>query len=503
MWKEYYRLHKREWMVLLTILVVMLSVTAFSGNVRMIHSAEDVDIAINTTLNENLESYAGVFSVAVTSSVNPMATLAVLSVIGIAEKADVYNFEWQWLIRVSDFLNKVPFIRSLRDLPISNPTACVLLTIIAVALYIMRSTSASKAVSNATIDKIEEIGGYIITVALSLLPVATSQVVEAASADSTVHYVSTGTYVITLVIGLLAAVFNCIVYMCVYKCIDAVEVIAAAIPVKGMNLIVEIVKALLHIVLVVLMIVSPVISVIISVIIAIAAFILFRKLMLISTYYDYVYLKPLWRRLFHKNETTPFIHTKFPKRARKRYPTIEMAIPVFSMNRYEKLIKKRELLWLVPKEEGVYLLQMRLFRKQKAIPIEQLNLMEQPLYLEKTLRFIRIRTEDKKVELILSKEYDDRWEKLLEQLHIQDYQIVEDRIKAEKEAAKQERSEKRRQKMEDIGQSVKGATDKVGQSVKGAKDKVVGVFRKEPEPVLIESEGGEEPEMIESGDADN
>ena len=114
--------------------------------------------------------------------------------------------------------------------------------------------------------------------------------------DKVVHNVSQGTFIITLIVGLLAAVFNSIVYMCVYKCIDAVEVIAAAIPIKGMNLIVEIVKALLHVILVLLMIFSPVISVIISVIIAIAAFILFRKLVLISTYYDYVYLKPIWRK---------------------------------------------------------------------------------------------------------------------------------------------------------------------------------------------------------------
>lgn len=477
MWKEYYRMHKREWTILLTILVVMVSVTAFSGNVRMIHSAEDVNLAINTTLSENLESYAGVFSVAVTSSVNPMATLAVLSVIGIVEKADVYNFEWQWLISASDFLNKVPFIRTVRELPISNPTACVLLTVIAVVLYVMRSFAASKAVSNATLDKIEEVGGYVITVALSLLPVATSQVVEAASSDASVRYVSQGTFVTTLIVGILAAIFNSIVYMCVYKCIDAVEVIAAAIPVKGMNLIVEVVKALLHVILVVLMIFSPVISVIISVIIALVAIILFRKLMLISTYYDYIYLKPLWRSIFHKHETTPFIHTKFPKRARKRYPDIEMAIPVFSLNRYEKWIRKRELLWLLPKEDGVYLLQMRLFRKQKEIPLEKLNILEQPLYLEKTMRFIRIRTEDKKVELILSKEYDDRWEKLLDKLQIQDYQVVVDRKKAEKEAAKQERSEKFHQKM-----------DGIGQSVKGARDKVVGVFKKEPEPIPVEAE---------------
>lgn len=468
--KKYYLLHKKEIMIFLTILVVMMSVTAFSSNVSMVHSSSDIETEINTTLGESIENYAGVFSVAVTASVNPTATLAVLSLLGIVENADVYFPEVVWINNVGDFLNKVPLIKTAGNLPIANPVALVLFAIIAVVLCVLRSTSASKAVSEATVDQIERYGGYIVTVALSLIPVATSQVV---AAERTVSYVSAGTYAVTLIIGLLATVFNSIVYICVNKCIDAVEVIAAAVPIKGMNAIVQILKALLHLILVVLQIFSPVLSVIFSIIIAIVALCLFRKLTILSTYYEYIYIKPLWNRIFHKNEQIPFLHKRFPKRGRKIYPELQMAIPAFSMNKHEKLLKKRELVWLVPGSDGPKLLKIKAFRKIKEIPLNSLHIMQEPLYLQKTIRFTRVMTEDKKVEIIISNEYSDYWEQLLQSLMLTDYQVVKDRKKAEKEEKKQERAEKRQQKMEEIGDSLNQK-----------KKKLVGIFK--PKPAEIE-----------------
>ena len=192
------------------VIFILLFITTFNSELHPVRSSDEIDMAINTTLAQNVESYAGVFSVAVTASVNPMATLAVLSILGIVEKAELYNFEWNWTNTLSDFLNKVPFIRTAKDLPIANPTACVILTIIAVALYAVRSTAASKLVSRATVDNIEEISGYVITVMLSFLPLATTQVVHAAGKQ--MNYVSAGTYFVTLVIALMSALFNCIVY---------------------------------------------------------------------------------------------------------------------------------------------------------------------------------------------------------------------------------------------------------------------------------------------------
>ncbi len=415
---EYYRLNKIKYMAVASILI-LLFVTTFNGELHPVRSADEIDMAINTTLGQNLECYAGVFSVAVTASVNPMATLAVLSIIGIVEKADIYNFEWGWTNTLSDFLNKVPFIRTAKNLPIANPTACVILTVVAVALYVARSTAASKLVSRATVDNVEEISGYIITVMLSFLPLATTQAVQAA--EGQINYVSKGTYFVTLIIALMSAVFNCIVYTCIYKCMDTVELLAVAFPVKGVNLVIQILKAILHLVLSVLMVLSPFISVVISVIMTVIALILFRRLSLLCTYLDYVYIKPMFKKLFHGREVSPFIHRKFPRRIRERYPDIRLGFPVFSMNRCGKRIRKYQLLWILPKDGEMLLIRPRSFFRYEEIPVSEINLLKHPLYLQKTFRFTRIRTQDRTVELVFSNEYADRWEDLLKELNIEDF----------------------------------------------------------------------------------
>ena len=150
-----------------------------------------------------------------------------------------------------------------------------------------------------------------------------------------------------------------------------------------------------------------------------------------------------------------------------------MAIPAFSMNKHEKLLKKRELVWLVPGSDGPKLLKIKAFRKIKEIPLNSLHIMQEPLYLQKTIRFTRVMTEDKKVEIIISNEYSDYWEQLLQSLMLTDYQVVKDRKKAEKEEKKQERAEKRQQKMEEIGDSLNQK-----------KKKLVGIFK--PKPAEIE-----------------
>ena len=419
MFTEYYRLNKYKYMAFAAIFI-LLFVTTFNAEIHPVRSSDNIDMAINTTLAQNVESYAGVFSVAVTASVNPMATLAVLSVLGIVEKAEIYHFEWGWTNALSDFLNKVPFIRTAKNLPIANPTACVILTIIAVALYAIRSTAASKQFSRATVDNIEEISGYVITVMLSFLPLATTQVVQAAEGPQ-MNYVSAGTYFVTLVIALMSAIFNCFVYMCIYRLMDTVELLAMAFPVKGMNLVVQILKALLHLVLSVLMVLSPFISVVISLIMTIIAVILFRRLTCLCTYLDYVYIKPMFNRIFHGREVSPFVHRKFPKKLRERYPDMKLAFPVFSMNRLDKRIRKYQFLWVLPKDDSLLLIKPKSFFRYEEIPISELNVLNNPLYLQKTFRFTRIRTQDRTVELVFSNEYADRWEELLSSLNLEDY----------------------------------------------------------------------------------
>lgn len=446
-WKQLYRWNRKQVYLFITILTLMISTAVMQYKGHIVHSASDAEIAVNTTLGESLETYAGIFSTTVTASVNPTATLAALSVLGMVENAEIYFPESEWLMQVGNFLNGIPIVETISDLPIANPVAAILLTIVAIAMYVIHSTSASKMFSKATIDNIEQWGGMIVTVALSLLPLATTQVVAAAPATE-IHYVSPGTYVITLLLAILSAIFTAIVYVCIYGCMDAVELLGAVIPIKGINVVIEILKGVLHMILVLLQIFAPVLSVIFSVIIMIVGILLFRKMSTLTTYYTYIYVKPLWKTIWHKEDLSPLVHRKFPRRGHKLYPSVELAVPVFSMNRVGK-IHKRELVWLILKDHVPFLVRIKPFRKTQEIPLAELNVHKDTLYLQKTFRFTRILTEDKQVELIISNEYSNQWQRMLDWLQLSDFKVVEERRKQEKETARSVREEKKRRKREE------------------------------------------------------
>lgn len=445
--REWYQWNRKQVFLFITILTLMISTAVIQFRGSLVHSASDAEIAVNTTLGENLETYAGVFSTTVTASVNPTATLAALSILGMVENAEVYFPEAEWLHQTGAFLNGIPIVKTISTLPIANPTAAVILTIVAITMYVIHSTSASKMFSKATLDNIEQWGGMIVTVGLSLLPLATTQVV-AATQEVNVQYVSPFTYAVTLIVAILSAIFTAVVYVCIYGCVDAVELIGAVVPIKGMNVIIQLIKGVLHMVLIVLQIFSPYISVAVSIVLMIAGVILFRKLSTLSTYYMYIYVKPLWKKIWHKDEQSPLVHKKFPRRGHKLYPYTELAIPVFSMN-HTKKIKKRELLWLLMKDKEPYIVRLKPFRRTVEIPLSELNIHQDTLYMQKNFRFTKLRTEDNQVELIISTEYENQWERLLEWLQVSDFKLVEERKKQEKAAARTEKEAARLQKQQE------------------------------------------------------
>lgn len=83
--KEWYQWNRKQMLMFITILTVMITTAVLQFRGSIVHSASDAEIAVNTTLGENLETYAGVFSTTVTASVNPTATLAALSILGMVE----------------------------------------------------------------------------------------------------------------------------------------------------------------------------------------------------------------------------------------------------------------------------------------------------------------------------------------------------------------------------------------------------------------------------------
>ena len=359
----------------------------------------------------DLAFYAGAFSTAVTASINPSATMAVLAILGAIENAAIYQPDSAVLCSIADFLNGVPILREVGKLPIANPYAAVFLTLIAAALIIIHSFAESKFVSEETIDKLDKLIGYICTVSISLLPFVTNDALEAdppvikgaaltrsagffSNAPAGTH--GPGTYILAGITVIAITVF----YYCIYSCVDNWEVIVAAFPMKGTSLIWQIVKALIHALLLVLQIFAPVISFIISIHIAVAGLFLFSIL---------------------------------KRKLEKLYPGMELCMSVYTFHGIGRL-PKRSRVWLIKEDGKLDIVYKRLIRKPYIVSWSDLRTQHEgkQFYLETCARFLKIRTEDRKFEAVMSTRYKPETEMLSELLDLKDFEPVKQEIKETK-----------------------------------------------------------------------
>lgn len=392
----------------------------------------------------DLAFYAGAFSTAVTASINPSATMAVLAILGAIENAAIYQPDSAVLCSIADFLNGVPILREVGKLPIANPYAAVFLTLIAAALIIIHSFAESKFVSEETIDKLDKLIGYICTVSISLLPFVTNDALEAdppvikgaaltrsagffSNAPAGTH--GPGTYILAGITVIAITVF----YYCIYSCVDNWEVIVAAFPMKGTSLIWQIVKALIHALLLVLQIFAPVISFIISIHLAVAGLFLFRILKRNSQYYKDVYVFTILRKIFKRNDEIPKIEKHVPRKLKKLYPGMELCMSVYTFHGIGRL-PKRSRVWLIKEDGKLDIVYKRLIRKPFIVSWSDLRTQHEgkQFYLETCARFLKIRTEDRKFEAVMSTRYKPEKEMLSELLDLKDFEPVKQEIKETK-----------------------------------------------------------------------
>ena len=392
----------------------------------------------------DLAFYAGAFSTAVTASINPSATMAVLAILGAIENAAIYQPDSAVLCSIADFLNGVPILREVGKLPIANPYAAVFLTLIAAALIIIHSFAESKFVSEETIDKLDKLIGYICTISISLLPFVTNDALEAdppvikgaaltrsagffSNAPAGTH--GPGTYILAGITVIAITVF----YYCIYSCVDNWEVIVAAFPMKGTSLIWQIVKALIHALLLVLQIFAPVISFIISIHLAVAGLFLFRILKRNSQYYKDVYVFTILRKIFKRNDEIPKIEKHVPRKLKKLYPGMELCMSVYTFHGIGRL-PKRSRVWLIKEDGKLDIVYKRLIRKPFIVSWSDLRAQHEgkQFYLETCARFLKIRTEDRKFEAVMSTRYKPETEMLSELLDLKDFEPVKQEIKETK-----------------------------------------------------------------------
>ena len=411
------------------------------------------------TLATDLAFYAGAFSTAVTASVNPTATMAVLSILGAIENAALYSPDSVVLCDIANFLNGIPIIREVGKLPIANPYAAVFLTLIAAVLIVIHSFAESKMVSEETIDKLDKLIGYICTVSISLLPFVTTEALEAdppgikgaaggiragimMGAPDTAQTPGVQTYLLAGIT--IIAITIC--YNVIYSCMDYWEMIVAAVPVKGTSFIWQIIKAFIHFILVLLQLFAPVISFIVSIHLAVAAIFLFRILKRTAQYYKDVYVYTVLRKIFKRNDPVPRIEKYVPRKLKKLYPNMEIAISMYTFHGVARLAK-RSRVWLIKEGDKVDVVYNRYIKKPYIISWTELCGKHEgkTVYMEQCLRFLKIRTEDRKLELNLSNRYKPEVEMLSELLNLKDFAPVKQEIKENK---KMERKLRRKRKKE-------------------------------------------------------
>lgn len=405
-----------------------------------------------------LATYAGVFSTSVVTSVNPTATLAILSILGSIENAAIYSPDSGFFNTIADFLNGVPIIREAGKLPVSNPYAAVFLTLVAVVFIVLHSTSVTELVSKKiSLDKIDTLMLNLSNVALSLIPLITNEALAKdpprskgvslmipMMARASSHRPGAFIIIIAIVTLIAITIFSNIIR----ACMNYWETIVAAIPVKGTSLIWQIVKAIIHIILVILMIFAPVICFVLCVNLAVAAVFLFRILKRNCQYYKDVYVFTILRKIFKRKEPVLRVEKKFPKKLRKLYPTAEIAMSVYTFHGVAKLAK-RSRVWLIKDGDKLDIVYNRLIRKPYIISWAELREKHEYklAYYEQCTRFLRIRTEDRNLELIMSNRYTPETEMLSELLDLRDYTPIKKEIK---EAKKEKRRFRRRKKSAEV-----------------------------------------------------
>lgn len=369
------------------------------------------------TIGRSIGYYTGIFSTAVTASVNPTATMATLSALGAIENASLYSPDSAFFNTIADSLNSIPVLNAAAYLPIANPYAAVFLTLVAAVMIVLHSFAESKIVSQATIDKLDKLTGWIGVTALSLMPLLTNENFEKTArsgknAARIVETISSGAADVSnaapwyvWIIGIFTLIIASIVYSICYDCVDNIGTICAAVPVKGLNIVEQIIKALIHAGMILLQITFPAISFIISILVAIAGILLFNVLRRITFYYKEVYIRPVLHRIFRNGKEISRIHKKTPRKIKKKYSGLNLTIPMFVFNGLPKL-KTRSVIWFIKTDGGdTALIRRKVFGRIDEISIGDIKNNYTGTELIEYRRFYSLRTPEKKFNIVISKSY--------------------------------------------------------------------------------------------------
>lgn len=328
-------------------------------------STEDTLVNLNDKiLGNRLNSLAGDYSGTVAVSAEPFTALLFLSIVSNINKL------------VDNPLNMPP-------LPLDSPWILIVIAVFFAASKFMKANSATKVFGICTLGYLERFLGTLCIIVIGILTVVgvstNGSVSVVSAAESLTKAGEAGAGSQNVIVGALASVFSAFmavtslivnfIIRTVAKGLDAMQAIFSTVP--FVSVVCEAGKAFLVLLVSALNVFFPVAGYVVNIIVFIICCVLFRVCYYASRYFENIYFKPFFRKLFGLRDRVQLIPRRIPKRLRKALEakgiTPDFIIPVYIKRRHRNsTLRMRPLrkLWLIHCAEGTKLY-ARKYMKQK------------------------------------------------------------------------------------------------------------------------------------------
>lgn len=408
----------------------------------------------NDYIANNAYQLGGAMSGVVSMSVSPITTLTILSSVGALQNDDADKYFY--LKDVVHMARSLPVDFS--KLPLANLNSVVVLLIILLVLFIIRTLHYTKIFTMTTIDRIENWSGQIIAILIIFITTSTTTAYAASTVAAQTDEISLRMYLLTTIISIIASVASGIIYYfvkTVCACLDILVFLSSTLLPPPTSIAVsgafESAKSAAAFGLTILAVQNPIVSIIVSTIISALCIYFFKKSYTVVTYFKFIYIKPFWNALFNRNKLFPLVWNRLPQKISDNFSNIVIAIPAFPMIKIGG-IGKKEKCWYIFDGETSYICKNYLFKKPTCISFADLLEKDYDVYLQKKLRFLRLFSDEKLIDdhkrllLIISREYNNQFEELLNIAGLENYNELLEIRKEEKRVANEE---KKKQKIEE------------------------------------------------------
>lgn len=208
----------------------------------------------------------------------------------------------------------------------------------------------------------------------------------------------------------------------------------------------------------------PELFIVFSLLIIFLSIILFKKIYITVRYFENIYVKPFFKKLFGYNSEISLISNKAPRKVKKftSDQNIDILIPIYIIRKFDgnKYTRKHDRWWIVVSNKTSYICKPNLF-KEGCVKIELNSTVDKKIFIKKSLRFFEIfnlkggeenlcklfRKVNKNIHFVFSKEYFYKYDMICNITGFTDYnnytKMLKDNIKlSRKEAREQKRIEK-------------------------------------------------------------